>query len=184
MRLRPNGLALPALRAVLSQRERVILLFKRAPSCEEVFHWTTAGFRANRRVLDQIFRSEPVVGTIRKNVEADGSFERVFAVNENVEHQVHRGTHPITNEQWPRVSKDNGKQNRHQFRGVQWKHEFSRTVRKVIPEEADWVRPAPLFLKNDVVEVVIHVDQKAASKTAGSGFRRTGRIVGGCAERD
>ena len=99
-----------------------------------------------------------MVSTIRKNVEADGSLQRMFAVDENVEHQVHRRTDPIANKHWPRMSNDYGEENRHQFRRVQWKHEFSWTVHKVIAEEADWAGPTPLFFKNDVIEIVIHVD--------------------------
>ncbi len=180
LRLRPIRLAL---RAALSQKERVILSFKRAPSCEEVFYRMAAGFRANSGVLYQIIRGKPVVDTVRKNVKADGSFQRMFAVDQNVENQVHRGTHPITNQQGPGAGQDHGKENRHQLSGVQWKYKCSWAVCKVIPEETDRVRPAPLFLKNDVVEIVIHIDQKTTSKAAGSGFRRTGHIVGRCAER-
>ena len=108
----------------------------------------------------------------------------MFAVDQNVENQVHRGTNPITNQQGPGVGQDHSKENRHQLRGVQWKYKCSWTVCKVIPKETNRVRPAPLFLENDVVEIVIHIDQKTTSKAAGSGFRRTGHIVGRSAERE
>ena len=137
----------------------------------------------NSDIVDKIFRSEAFRKAVRKDVKRKGSREPHLAVHENIECQVHRRTDPVTHQQRPRVHQDRRQQYRHQFHRVKWQHEFSRTVREVIPKEADGTGPPPLLFEEQIIQIVIDVDQKPAKKGARRSFYGSGCIVRGRAER-
>src|SRR5262249_3142905 len=65
---------------------------------------------------------------------------------------------------------------------MQWQHEFLRTVAEVIPKEANGSRPAPLFLKEQAVEIVVDINEKSTGQTTNCRLGRAGRYVRGPAE--
>jgi len=76
----------------------VAILLNGPPSHEEISHRPAACLRRNNHVVEEILGCEPVEGTVRKDIEHNWLLQPVLTINENVEYQVHRGTHPITNE--------------------------------------------------------------------------------------
>ena len=75
-----------------------MLFFEGTPSCEEILDWTAARICRDGDVLHEILRGEAVIDTIREDIEEHRSFQRMFAVHQNVEDKMHRGTNPITNQ--------------------------------------------------------------------------------------
>src|SRR5579863_4147038 len=81
------------------------------------------------------------------------------------------------------MTENHEKEKCHELCGMQRKNHSSRPVGEVIAKKTDGTRAPPLLLENQVVEIVIDIDQKAANNTARCRLCRAGRCIGHSAER-
>src|SRR5262249_27232377 len=103
----------------------------------------------------QMLGSESISRPVGEEVEAHWVFQPDLAIDQDVKDEMHQRPYPIPHEQRPRMNQDKSQQNRHELDGVQWKHMSSRTGGKVIAKEIDWTGTPPLFLENQVVEIMV-----------------------------
>jgi hypothetical protein len=56
-----------------------------------------------------------MTGAVAEDVKQNRPLQGVIAVNKNVEHQVHKGAQPVTDQERNRIDRDNDQQQRHQL---------------------------------------------------------------------